>query len=509
MNKFKKFLIENYKLFILLFLFLFFFSYPVLVLYDSAHYIAFVKILEGNALFSSWDIARGPVFPLLIFLSNIFFGKTTIGLLILSFSFYFLMLLVVKKILEAISIGSNKLKVLLYIVFFFVIIINPIVFGYYHALLTEFVAMSISLLSCYLSWILYLYSQEKECDRKKLIMLTAYFVIMTPFSWFLKQPYVSITLFPLIVATILQLFSLKGYFSKIRMVAITVLSLISLFGGIFLWNSVLKRNGVSLDSDRNVTTSVGNLLIGGLGEYQRVESINNNKEYKIVEILNRNGEVVDSVQVKIDDLGNITTRSALGFLPNVLLHHPGKILDSYITNYLGLINIYKSSSLDGVEYIITEKKILPFGCVENCAIATSILDHKSNIYYMTEEMYASVLDYEQYIDPPFLSATLLKINTKPSILLFNWLLFVLPFILLVAIIFKFTYKRHMSIHSSNILILSIILLSYSFLHIFVHVVTSAIMDRYASPAYIPAVIGLISLLVVLNNEVFRKKRKKG
>ena len=184
MNKFKKFLIENYKLFILLFLFLFFFSYPVLVLYDSAHYIAFVKILEGNALFSSWDIARGPVFPLLIFLSNIFFGKTTIGLLILSFSFYFLMLLVVKKILEAISIGSNKLKVLLYIVFFFVIIINPIVFGYYHALLTEFVAMSISLLSCYLSWILYLYSQEKEYDRKKLIMLTAYFVIMTPLNQF-------------------------------------------------------------------------------------------------------------------------------------------------------------------------------------------------------------------------------------------------------------------------------------------------------------------------------------
>ena len=38
--------------------------------------------------------------------------------------------------------------VLLYVILF--IILNPIIFGYYHTVLTEFVAMTISLVTCYL-----------------------------------------------------------------------------------------------------------------------------------------------------------------------------------------------------------------------------------------------------------------------------------------------------------------------------------------------------------------------
>ena len=45
----------------------------------------YVAILEKEAPWSSWDIVRGPVFPIIIFLSDKIFGKTSTGILVLLF----------------------------------------------------------------------------------------------------------------------------------------------------------------------------------------------------------------------------------------------------------------------------------------------------------------------------------------------------------------------------------------------------------------------------------------
>ena len=74
--------------FVLIFLVIIFFSIRLVITYDSAHYLNYVSIFEGNLPASSWDIVRGPVFPAIIFLFDAFFGKTGTGILVGTFLFY-------------------------------------------------------------------------------------------------------------------------------------------------------------------------------------------------------------------------------------------------------------------------------------------------------------------------------------------------------------------------------------------------------------------------------------
>ena len=111
-----------------------FFSVPVVITWDSAHYLSMTAIFEKVNLWKNWDIVRGISFPLLIYFSDLIFGKSNVGLTILMFIFYLIMLFYVYKIVN--NIFDNKYPILKFILYFFVII-NPIIFGYYHTLLTE------------------------------------------------------------------------------------------------------------------------------------------------------------------------------------------------------------------------------------------------------------------------------------------------------------------------------------------------------------------------------------
>ena len=83
-------------------------------------------------------------------------------------------------------------------------IFNPIIFGFYHSLLTEFVAITLSVISCYYAVIWY--DVEPLKDKKKFVLISLWFVFLTVFSWFLKQPYISCGFFPLLVSYVISLF---------------------------------------------------------------------------------------------------------------------------------------------------------------------------------------------------------------------------------------------------------------------------------------------------------------
>ena len=152
MNSLLSFIKTNWKYILLIFIAWFYLTFPMILTYDSAHYMGYVQIFENVLPFSTWDIVRGPVFPILIHLSNFFFGKTSNGIVLFSFIFYLVMLFVSAKIIKEFSSESKKIKTVLMILFFLLVVFNIIVFGYYHTLLTEFVAMTVSIVSCYLSW---------------------------------------------------------------------------------------------------------------------------------------------------------------------------------------------------------------------------------------------------------------------------------------------------------------------------------------------------------------------
>ncbi|MDD2578258.1 MAG: hypothetical protein PHP96_02640 [Candidatus Dojkabacteria bacterium] len=470
----------------------------MLILFDSGHYLQYVKIFENRAAFATWDIVRGPSFPVLIHLSNIFFGKTAMGLLIFSFIFYLIMLFFSKKILDIASKGNKKTKNILIILFFLLVIINPIIYGYYHSLLTEFVAMTVSVMSCFFAWKLF---ETVENDKKPhFILLSLYFIIMVPLAYFLKQPFVSIALFPLIAVVFLALIGLKSWQKKLQIVSVFFISLITLVSSITVWNGVLKSKGIELNSGNESTNILGYRLIAGLNRFN-FEGNFSAITYDKFEVLDNKGKVIGKMQIENNKSGLTSAFSGIKFLINAISRYPDKVFNSYLNNYLGISNVYRYNK-EG--FILDNKTKSPkfeiLACRQNCIIATGINNEKSNIFHMTPELYEEVVDYEQKIDPPFLFKLLFNLNEKPSIFFVNLLMISLPFVWMSSLVFLLCQVRKdkkQKIQNPTRLYMVFILLTYSLLHILVHVVTATIIDRYASPTYIAIILADLLLLAEL------------
>ena len=499
-------------------------SFSMNIFWDTGHYMSFVSIFEGDLPWRSWDIVRGPVFPLIIFVSNLIFGKTTQGILFLSFVFYLIMLLVANNILkECLKKEKQKIKKTIFIIVNGIIIINPIIFGYYHALLTEFIAITISLLMSYLSW--------KWIDinffdnRKKYLVYNLIFFIGTILSWHLKQPYVSITLFPLIISTIISIFENRNLKNITVRILTAIICIVSLSLSIIGWNQFLISKNINMNTERNVTASFGKQLIIGLNNYELVEKIDDeeiqknkyltdkeinqlikkSKKYVLVNINNISGKTIDQTIIQKNKLGNITTTTAIKFILTQLLEHPILVLESYTSNYLAIANLYPKQTNDNVSYWIDKDLTLDY-CHENCSIATNIYMEKSNIAYMPEESYNRVINYEQYNDAPVIFRYLLKILAPISEILYKLTMILLPVITIAAT----TSRIRKNNYNKKTLNLIIILLWYSLLHILVHVATGANIDRYASPTYITALLGIIiyTYIIVKNVKLTRNRSDK-
>ncbi|MBP8707394.1 MAG: hypothetical protein KBH94_01570 [Caldisericia bacterium] len=502
----------------------FYLTFPMIITFDSAHYMGYVEILERKLPFSTWDIVRGPVFPILIHLSNLFLGKTSNGIVLFSFIFYIIMLFVSIKIIKEFSHNNKKIQAILMVLFLFLVIFNIIVFGYYHTLLTEFVAMTVSIVSCYLSWKLLIMTIKE--DRKHYFLFMLYFVVMVPFSWFLKQPYVSITLFPLVISTIISLFTSKPIKRVIPHFAILLLSIVSLFLGIFAWNKILESKGLETDTSRSSFNILGQSLINPLENYEVLKDpdneyldnakflsieernvLNDNKnKFNIVEVYDTKGTLIDQMLIKVKEDDSISSENAIKFMLKAFFTYPLETLNSYFVNYLGIINAYRTWTTDSAHYQI-DKNFNLLNCQENCAIAVQIGQVKTNIYYMPNELFSRITNYEQILQTPPLFRLGLNKLTKFSIISLNFSLLILPVVLLFCIFEIIWGKIGKSLKNRKILYLIVILLGYSFLHICAHAVVNATIDRYASPAYITTVLGylgLISLFLYNQNHATKK-----
>ena len=166
-KSFKNIINKYHKTIILLLLVIVFFSFSMVITWDSTHYLTYVNIFEGTSKFSTWDIVRGPIFPYIIYLGFLLFGKTVQGSLLLMFLFYLGFILLVNYFCNIIF---DKHKGLKYIILLFCIF-NPIIFGYYHTLLTEFVAVTLAMLSCYFA------NNWWKADTKKEKIIDSFYCI--------------------------------------------------------------------------------------------------------------------------------------------------------------------------------------------------------------------------------------------------------------------------------------------------------------------------------------------
>ena len=510
--------------------FLFYFQYSVTIAWDSAHYMNYVNIFEGKIGWNTWNVVRGPIFPLLIFIGNFIFGKTSQGITILTFLFYLSTLYFYLKIIEDFIFSNikitNKKKNIIECIFIILTILNPIIFGYFHCLLTEFVAINISVISCYFAykWLKIDFLEK----RKYYILYSIYFIILVPISWHLKQPYVSCSLFPFVIAYLISVFENR----KIKLVIIRTITffscLLMLFISIKTWNLILRKMNVDPSGDRNPTVIVSTQVLNGTGIVQVKDSDdiddlekfisktkldkdqkkiirkywNEEKRFFIINTYKDN-KIIESDYI-YNGGNRIPFFTSISYVLKTFIKHPLLLSSSYASNYLATINVYRTEPDDGGGYRNTHIYDLDFlNEISSLGYRPYNYNNSSNILYLSPELYENVKNYEQENHACPIINSLMKFLTGIYSILYKLFFAILPFILLITIIFRIFEKNNKLKEKFN---LCIILLGYSFLHVFLHVFLGALIDRYTVPAILTTFLGMFCFLFFIIMK-FSKKIK--
>lgn len=514
MNKYLK---KYHKELLFLLLLVTFFSFSVIITYDSSHYMSYVNILKGNLAFSTWDIVRGPIFPFLIFGGIFLFGETIQGLLILFFLFYLLYAYLVyafaTKILQNRSVR--------WIVIFFCLL-NPMIFGYFHTLLTEFVAITFAMLSCYLAC---LWWNEKDVNKRNACSL--FFIFGMAFAWLLKQPYICCAFFPMVISAIFAIIKNHTWKNIRYYIGVCVLSLFFMIVAIFSWNQILIYHDVDMNTGRDSSSMLSSQLMLGVQyfEYDSNFDFNsydsnsflstNEKNYirnhlnenqdnlKIIKIYNHN-KLVDLDVIPVDKNGNLSTTSVILQIVKTFFKHPTIIIKNYLKNYCALSSVCSISSSDGVSYRVTNQMEL-IDTYEHQLIAYRTFDDTvSNRFPLSEDGYSFTNNLAQQ-NQLGIFALFFQSLEKPTNIIFKLTILLLPIALLTLIIFRIIKRKKMQKYS--LYVMSFILLSYSFLTVLANAVSGSIIDRYAINSFIPGLFGIITSIVWIIKNVKLKKHK--
>lgn len=505
-----------------------FFTYKVTITYDTSHYLWLTSLLTPNGDFSNWDVARGIIFPLFIRISNVLFGHSTTGLLIGMYIFYIAMLVacyfIYKDTIKDESCCSKLMKYILIILFFILIAINPMIFGYYHTLLTEFFGMTLAMLGCYISW---KWMNVNFYENKlKYFIYTLVESILVIISWHLKQPYVTTVLFPIIIAAILSFVRNTNIKNLMQRVVTVLTCFIMLAISIKVWNITLEKNNVKIEEERTSEGFLSSGIIGGITEYSKkdvidfdsTEKINNNDKLKeidkkeMIKIINNNSEykafiVIDTKKENYDVIycksNTASTGEAIEYLLTIAVKDPKAVVKSYITNYLATTSWY-NISFNGMN-IVVDKKIDLKNTVEIKKIGFRIYEQGiDNVFPSSEELQPYTEVYRENNTPIRIVNIIMKNLEMPVTVVMKVSYLLLPIITIVSCIAVFIIKKRYDEKYREIIDLIVILYAFSLLHILVHSTLGSTIDRYTMPALATTFMGMLLNIYAI---VYKNKYK--
>jgi hypothetical protein len=338
--------------------------------------------------FSAWDPVRGIIFPLYLQIITVLFGRTSFSLLIPMIFFHLLFFwIAVYLVIRASNSTSNvKHHWLIFLVFIF-IAIDPLIIGFYHNILTEFMASFIAIISCLLA---YLLIKKAENDGKILIFFTI-FSFLVAIAWHLKQPYIGAAFFPLILASFLICIIYRKRSIILRVIGGNILVLFVLGTSILVWNQVLPEYGEAANPDRNISSYLDNALIQNIDLFKS---------------------------------------------------SPEKFIKNYAKNYLALSNIYywDANVFYSDQKFVIDKTFSITRARENGSIGYRTFSNKgSNLSGVPEKYMEDVIYYETAYNPPKYLNNFLLLTTSKSNILFSTLFLTLPvsfFIIFMLVLFR-------------------------------------------------------------------------
>lgn len=517
-----------------------YFSYNITLGYDSSQYIWLAEMFTPNLDFCNWAPVRSFVFPLGIYVLNVVFGKNETGLLIGTYIFYIAMLLsayfMYKNTIQ--KEENNKIvKVLCIISFFFLVALNPIIFGFYHVLLTEFASVTIAVVMCYLAWNWIQFNWKEK--KVKYTIYTIVFAFLTICSWHLKQTYILTTMIPIIMATILSWIQNFKKENILQRAVVVVICIISLFVSIQTWNYILRVKNVKLDTATSSEGLLGRTIMEGITEYRasgnpeiyKKENIEKDERIKeedktiIKQILD--GTSQDYKGFILLDKGtymepegprkviytkekDISVGEGIHFVGDTLIKEPDVVLKSYLSNYLGIIDIFdiKVTTEYGNYYYIDKNYTLEQD-TEITFLGYCIYRDNWNALDLPAHYIEYARDYisvNKYIKPVNRYMVDMMIPAK-AIFKFGMLLLPVLWVLKIVVCFVRRKKYNETYRKTNQLIL--ILYTYSFGQMMMYTLLGALMDRYALAPFTTALMGMIlDLYLVVRGRKYKREKEE-
>lgn len=497
---------------LIVFLGIIYFSYNITMTWDTSEYLGLADYIGTKEMTENWIGHRGIAFPLLLKLFKPFGIENKIFMQILMFIFYVAMIITIYKIYKKLrehEFLKNKITKCIFVIYTMIfIVLNPMIFGYYHTLLTEFVSMTITLLMCYLSW-KWIDFNWKE-NKKSIIIYAIIFSVLTIFLYHIKQSLFPLTLLPILTATLLSVinnFKLSDFLTK----TITIISIIiMLFSSISIWNILMKDAEVLENTEEK---RINGYLIKGVSELKQIcdeqtindfdRSLISNKENNEIEkVLSNESKYTnfriykasnDKYLVYFSE-GKDSFKEDVSFYFKILFNSPVDIAKSYYKNYWRII--------------FTSEKLPIWKGRENYDIPYNIYINKGNVVDVNK-------DYIKYIKNYFSineTNTVSKIYTAYAEKIFKFItifdkmsLWILPITWLLSVIAYIIINRKINKNTLKILQFIIILYTTSFGGIMAYILFGTTVDRYAVPMMIPTFIAHFLSLVLLTRIDIKKR----
>ena len=225
-------------------------AYPVTITYDSAHFLQLADRIRTGS-WSSWDPIRNIGFPLQLFYTNRIFGYRQDALLIpMILSHILLFIFCCQIALVTLKPENDKSRFLIYLTIFLFIGFDPTVVGYFHVVLTEYLAATIAVISCFMAIKLY----QTSLPSKQFNILSIYFLLLTPISWHIKQPYIGAAYFPFFLVCLLMILRRFSLQTILHGLAINLIILAVVFGSELVWKNFLNSRENPMQENRQFST---------------------------------------------------------------------------------------------------------------------------------------------------------------------------------------------------------------------------------------------------------------
>lgn len=240
-----------------------FFTHNIFMTWDSTEYLGMSLVLGTSAIKDVWFSVRGVSFPFLLRLFEPFGYQNKYMLLLLTYLFFMYLIIILFKIGQKLNLYQKSTTKFIYLFFITVfIILNPIIFMYYHTILTEFVAMTLNIVFVYT---IFNYIKIDIRKEKKLGILTALTIsLIITFLYHTKQSFTGMLVIELAIGLFLSFFrhfDIKNIMYKIFTCFLCALMLIS---SIKVWNFYMSKEGVKEVSKNTERYTSNKRIISGI-----------------------------------------------------------------------------------------------------------------------------------------------------------------------------------------------------------------------------------------------------